>query len=228
MYAQIGMNTPMGDPYALKGYGEHLRKDIKTAFNIIINCSSKVMAIATINGRIKKGKLSSELESGEKLLQAFAVTHPLIKDKIASGDGVKGQFIDSQVAEKVLLKGIDLNLCILPIHDGFITTTGDQFVLERLMDKAFEEVTGYKATNKPETFELSILKKKGTNKPYFITRADGSIERDGVIQGKGTSFSEPLSSGKVIWDRLKEDTDLRRIKNEREKEWKKANSHYEQ
>ncbi len=222
MYADMGMNCPMEDPYALKGYSEHLRKDIKTAFNIIINCSTKQMAIATINGRIKKGKLSSELGSGEKLLLAFADTHPLIKDKIASGDGIKGQFIDSQVAEKVLLKGLDMDLCILPIHDGFITTAGDQYILERLMDEAFDEVTGYKATNKPETFQLSVLEKKGTNNPYFITRSNGSIERDGVIEGKATSFSEALSSGTAIWDKVKEDTHLRKIKNSREKEWRKA------
>ena len=52
------------------------------------------------------------------------------------------------------------------------------------MDEAFEKVTGYKALSKPETFQLSVLEKKRTNKPYWITRPDGSIERNGDIEGK--------------------------------------------
>ena len=83
--------------------------------------------------------------------------HPLIKDKIASGEGVRGQFVDSQVAERILLRGIDIGLCILPIHDGFITTRGDEFVLESLMNDAFREITGCTAMLKPESFDLSVL-----------------------------------------------------------------------
>jgi hypothetical protein len=109
MYAQLGMDTPMEDPYELRGYGGHLRGDIKRAFNIIINCSSRAQAIGTIDGRINKGKLSSELLSGEHLLQAFIETHPLIRDKIASGEGVRGQFVDSQVAERILLRAAENN-----------------------------------------------------------------------------------------------------------------------
>ena len=65
------------------------------------------------------------------MIQAFNETHPLLRDKIASGEGIRGQFVDSRVAERILLKGIDIGLCILPIHDGFITTKGDEFVLEQ-------------------------------------------------------------------------------------------------
>ena len=41
MYAQLGLDTPMEDPYALEGYGGHLRGHIKRAFNIIINCATR-------------------------------------------------------------------------------------------------------------------------------------------------------------------------------------------
>ena len=40
MYAQLGMDTPMEDPYALEGYDAGLRGHIKKAFNIIINCAN--------------------------------------------------------------------------------------------------------------------------------------------------------------------------------------------
>ena len=157
MYAQLGVDTPMEDPYALEGYGGHLRGHIKRAFNIIINCATRAQAIGSIDGRIGKGQLSSELLGGERLIRAFNETHPLLRDKIASGEGIRGQFVDSRVAERILLKGIEIGLCILPIHDGFITTKGDEFVLEHLMNDAFREITGRTAKLKPESFDLSVL-----------------------------------------------------------------------
>jgi hypothetical protein len=211
----------MADPYALDDYGKHLRGNIKKASNIIINCTSRMQAIKTIDGRIEKGELSGELGSGERLLQAFSDTHPMIRDKIASGEGVKGQFIDSQVAEQVLLKGIDIDLCILPIHDGFITTAGDEFVLETLMNEAFKEVTGHNANIKPETFDLSVLPDTGKNKPYWVTRSDGNTEKNGTLEGKATSFSQALS-GTALQERLATAVDKKQNKIRRDKEWRAA------
>ena len=219
MYAAIGMDTPMDDPYALEGYDAELRGHIKKAFNIIVNCATVKAAIGTIDGRIKDGELSAELGGGDGLIQAFTNTHPLIKDKIASGEGVRGQFMDSQVAEKVLLKGIDIGLCILPIHDGFITTAGDQFILEKLMDEAFSEVTGYTAKIKPETFDLSILTDAGIVEPHWVTRSDGTVERDGTLEGKATSFSQAIS-GPALWGKVVEAAEKKENKNRRDKEWK--------
>ena len=99
MYAQIGLDTPMPDPYALRDFGGHLRGNIKIALNIIINCSSREEAVAAIDHRIAAGELSRELVGGEHLLRAFVEAHPLIRDKIASGEGVRAQFVDSRVAE---------------------------------------------------------------------------------------------------------------------------------
>jgi hypothetical protein len=219
MYADMGMDLPMDDPYSLDGYGGHLRVHIKKAFNIIINCASRKAAIGTIDGRIENGELSGELGSGDRLIQAFAETHPLIKHKIASGEGIRGQFMDSQVAEKVLLKGIDIDRCILPIHDGFITTAGDEFVLEGLMNEAFSEITRHNAKIKPEAFDLSVLPDAGNVKPYWVTRSDGYVERDDPLEGKATSFSRAVS-GSALWGMVAKDTEKKKNKNARDKEWK--------
>jgi hypothetical protein len=221
MYAELGMDLPMDDPYSLDGYGVSLRSDIKTAFNIIVNCTNRKQAIQTINGRIEKGELSGELGNGEKLLEAFAETHPLIKDKIASGEGIRGQFTDSQIAESILLKGIDIGLCILPIHDGFITTAGDEFVLVKLMNEAFSEVTGYTAKIKPESFDVSVLPDAGKYRPYWVTRPDGNVEREGTLKGKVTSFSQILT-GQDIWNKVVDAEENKKNKTMREKEWKYA------
>jgi len=200
---------------------QHLRGNIKTAFNIIINCSSREEAIAAIDGRIRDGELSEELMDGERIISAFEDAHPLIKDKIASGEGVRGQFMDSQVAERILLKGIKIGLCILPIHDGFITTTGDEFVLERLMNDSFREITGCTAMLKPESFDLSVLPDGVGDGPHWITRPDGSSEKDTRREGKATAYSQ-IVPGTSLWRILEEGTHKKRNKMMRDEEWKTA------
>ena len=220
MYAELAMDMPMADPYALDGYGGHLRGKIKKAFHIIVNCASREQAVGAIDGRIETGELSEELVGGDRLLQAFKDTHPLIKDKIASGEGVRGQFTDSRIAEKVMLKGIDIGLCILPIHDGFITGRGDEFVLEGLMNDAFKEITGYKTDIKPETFDLSVLHDAENIKPQWVTRPDGTVERDGALEGKATSFSRAITTGSDLWGLVVAAAEKKKNKNMRDKEWK--------
>jgi DNA-binding transcriptional LysR family regulator len=136
--------------------------------------------------------------SGERLIRAFNETHPLLRDKIASGEGIRGQFVDSRVAERLLLGGIDIGLCILPIHDGFITTRGDEFVLESLMNDSFREITGCSAKLKPESFDLSVLPEDVGDGPRpldfgaktrWITRPDGTVERDAIREGKAIAYS---------------------------------------
>jgi hypothetical protein len=221
MYANQGMDIPMEDPYVLKEYGEQLRKDVKTAFHIIVNCANRKEAAGAVDGRIKKGELSDELGDGERLIDAFAVAHPLIKDKIASGEGIRGQFKESQIAENVLLKGIDLGLCILPVHDGFVTTAGDEIVLETLMNDAFSEVTGYTAKIKPESFNMSVLPDAGKHEPYWITRPDGTVEKNSPIEGEATSFSQ-IVTGQDIWNMIVNAEEKKKNKIMREKKWKSA------
>jgi hypothetical protein len=219
MYAKMGIDTPMTDPYALRDFGGHLRGNIKTAFNIIINCNSREEAIAAIDHRIADGELSRELIGGERIISAFEDAHPLIRDKIASGEGVRGQFVDSQVAERILLKGIDIGLCILPIHDGFITTKGDEFVLEHLMNEAFREITGHSAKLKPESFDLSVLPDDVGEGPHWITRPGGDVERDAIREGKAIAYSE-IVSGESLWRRLEEEDGSKKNKIDRDREWK--------
>ncbi|MCH6568106.1 MAG: hypothetical protein IH801_07060, partial [Nitrospinae bacterium] len=108
----------------LDNYDSSLRSDIKKAFNIIINCCNRREATETIDGKIKNKKLSPKLISGKKLIDEFEQKHPLIKNKIASGEGVFGQFIDSQIAEKVILSlyGIIVALYLIRFSKTLLNT----------------------------------------------------------------------------------------------------------
>ncbi len=219
MYAQKGLELPMEDPYALEGYDKALRSDIKVAFNAIINCQTKRQAIETVNHYIQKGELSSDLISGKKVIEEFIKLHPAIKDMIASGEGVKVHFIDSQIAEKILLKGIDAGICVLPIHDGFISTASTIHILKCWMFDAFHEVTGQPATVRPETFNLSIIEDVGQHSPYWVTHPDGTTTCNGPLEGKATAYST-VHNKVALWKGLTEDTIHKTIRDTVYSEWK--------
>lgn len=113
-----------------------------------------------------------------------------------------------------MLKGIDLGMCILPIHDGFITTAGNVDTLEDMMNEAFREVTGHIAKIKPEAFDLSVLPHAKEYKTYFIRRPDGEVELNGPLEGKAISFS-PLYPELPAGSKFSKEYKVRR-----EKEWK--------
>ena len=69
------------------------------------------------------------------------------------------------------------------------------------MNEAFLEVTGYATKIKPETFDLSVLNITGNHDAHWVTRPDGTVERDGRIEGKTTGFSRALS-GSTAWEML--------------------------
>jgi hypothetical protein len=189
MYAEIGMEIPMEDAYVLEGYDAELRSHIKKAFNIIINCTSRKQAIKTINCHIRDGKLSAALGDGETLLEAFEQKHPLIKDNIARGKGVRSMFTESQIAEQILLKGMEIDLCILPIHDGFIMIKQHMDVLEGLMDEAMMKVIGHSTYIKPELRDLSKIPHVLEYIEHLNRQSEGKVETNGS-QLEDATFSK--------------------------------------
>jgi hypothetical protein len=218
MYAEKGLDIPESDPYTLVGYDPSLRGAIKKAFNIIINSANKHQAKAAIDKRIENGEFSSELGSGEQLLSAFEKTHPLIKDKIASGAGIKGQIIDSQIAERILLKGIDIDLCILPIHDGFITTRSADPILYQFMEEAFEEITGRNAKIKFEPFDLEIAGvTPNISETHKVTRPDGTVEENMDLTGEAIGYEQYLEKDD-IWGKIENVEKNKKLRDKRKKE----------
>lgn len=218
MYANKGLPIPKGDPYTMDEYDPSLRSDIKTAFNTIVNCSTVDEAKGAIDKAISNGKLSSELIDGEQVLNAFKVKHAEISNFIASGEGMNLQFIDSQIAERVLLKGMEENVCILPIHDGFIANTGDESKLHQWMSEAFEEVTGESINIKLESIYLELIVK------YNDAHDSSYIDEEGVehkepetLEGKARSYSS-IETPKGILEEMLKSTNYE----ERRKEWFRA------
>ena len=222
MYAKKGVPMPEGDAYQLAGYDESLRAYIKKSFNIIINCEKVSKAIATINNKIAEGDLSEELGNGEKLLNAFKDKHPLIDEFIASGEGIKLQYIDSQIAELILLKGIEQNACILPIHDGFITSVKQEALLFRIMEESYQEIMGTTITVNPESIYLELIDDSFKGVHYSFTDKEGNVhESPSVLTGEAFSFDSIQST-----DDVAKEIELSQQYHSREEEWYLAlNSH---
>jgi len=67
-----------------------------------------------------------------------------------TGFGVKLQFRDSQIAEKIMLHFARNGIPCLPIHDSFVMHHGYENELEEQMLRAYREVMGSEAKVKPK------------------------------------------------------------------------------
>ena len=170
------------DPYDIglnswQGSKDIRRKKIKQIVNALINDEDGVYVIPK-----KDLKLLKVTEDEFKLL--LAQKHPLIENELSSGIGLKTQYIDSQIAEAVMLELLKEDVVVLPVHDSFIVPTGYQSALESSMKHHFNLLTG-----STSTVEAEVVK---TDDHYGMTAEEvlqleaTESESVGVVAGVGT------------------------------------------
>jgi len=115
------------------------RKSIKTYINAVINDESG-------NYRLSKKDLNIIGVSHKELHELVLNRHKAIEHLFSSGEGLNAQFIDSQIAEHVMMALLHEEVVVLPIHDSFIVRVGFRQWLDEEMNKAFEKITGAKTT----------------------------------------------------------------------------------
>lgn len=136
LYAMAGLQAPADDAYEIEGIDLSYRKLIKRIFLQLIN---------TLPNQNMRAPLIRERPAGwdwQRLKDALMSKHEPISRFFRSGIGVKLQRIDSDIAEKVMLKMKDRNVLALPIHDSFITYAGQEAVLRTEMSRAYQERMG--------------------------------------------------------------------------------------
>lgn len=167
MYADLG-HEPPEDAYILPDWPLEIRKHAKKAFNQLVNSDEtsrnpnqwhrfapdiepdplpegwKLMS------KQERRKAQSE-EFGRRfkrpysdLLQDLLERHKPINDHFFSKAWGRLQRLDSDIAERVMIKLLDAEVPItaLPIHDSFIVRRGAEGELENAMNEVHEEVTG--------------------------------------------------------------------------------------
>lgn len=76
----------------------------------------------------------------QKMLEELKVHHSDIAKDINSGKGLKAQFIDSEIAYKVIIKMTDKGIPVLCVHDSFICRDMDVAEVKHAMVQAYIEV----------------------------------------------------------------------------------------
>ena len=135
------------DPYAgvvaFDGPGDHRRGIVKEYVNAIINDRDGTYWMSP--DKIKALGISrTELDRRVRRLHA-GIAHHFHTDA-----GLRMQFVDSQIAEGVMLNLMERGIVVLPIHDSFIVQAPFVGDLKREMETVFRQVTGTDAKLKAE------------------------------------------------------------------------------
>lgn len=187
MYGEKGLKLPAEDLYRVVGIDRSLAKRI---LNIAINAKSKVSAIQAIKSDVTN--LSKrDLKDIETMLDKSVAKHSVVSEYFYSGKGLHLQYIDSKVAEDVMLnmweKWGDI---VLPVHDSFIVRRGLWAQLESQMLESFKSVTGFDC-------DLKVVQKSDELKTISEKLAQQIVYDDqGKIVKAGINASETLNTYK--------------------------------
>jgi hypothetical protein len=162
MYLRANEPIPEGDLYdlGLRYDGIEYDKEIepyKSKRKIIKNYVNAV--INDEKGSYKlHGTIINQLGLNTKSLEGLLVKkHPLIQEIKGKGLGLKFQFIDSQVAELVMMRMMSKGILCLPVHDSFICQAEHLQELRQAMEDAYAEVINSTAKIKdPEMFKTDF------------------------------------------------------------------------
>ena len=150
LYAMEKLPMPEGDVYYLDGYSndEKFRKLVKQMLLIMVNCSDREAARKAIHKAVhydKTLKIPDDIKSTKgddlfELMAAFCEKHEPIKDYFNSGKGIDLQYLDSIIAEQVMVHFAKMGYPCLPLHDSFIVHHGLEAELNEEMNKAFKDL----------------------------------------------------------------------------------------
>ncbi|MER9328980.1 hypothetical protein [Mesorhizobium sp. M0488] len=130
LYAMIGQQLE-GDAYAIEGFGPEFRRVVKTATLAMINAK----------GRIEpphKSDLPPSVTWND-LREAIMAKHKPIAKFFGSGEGIRLQRLDSDIAADVMIRMIEKGIPVLPIHDSFIVAEGHDNELSEIMLSAYRQ-----------------------------------------------------------------------------------------
>ena len=145
-YARIGSQPP-NDPYDLgltaTNMGE-TRKILKRFVLAITNDKDGKF-------RLKRKEYETLGIDHEGLVELLIQKHPKISQFFFSDSGVELQFLDSKIAEKIMLEGIRHGILILSVHDSFIAQQRHLTKLMDIMKDVYQNEVGWPAVIRQET-----------------------------------------------------------------------------
>lgn len=153
-------NHPVGskeDLYTLAGFtGKKGRDFVKDACNIMINAKSDDAAKRAIaKDVITTDQLpKAYYKTLEDFMGAIKHRHEPIRHHFNSGAGTFLQYLDSVIAEQVILRMLQHGEVVLPVHDSFIVKKTHQHLLSRVMKYCFAQLFKSPIDMKAKAIEL--------------------------------------------------------------------------
>lgn len=151
MYADAGLPIPEGDLYDIRlsekdialnpqgpNYAEK-RRIIKRYINSKINDERGRF-------RLSKSDYKTLGLTSAQLRYRVLKKHPILKDYLRTGKGLEFQYLDSEMAQKIMLKLMAQEIVCLPVFDSFIVPCQFEEELRIAMMEAFQEIFGRNAT----------------------------------------------------------------------------------
>lgn len=144
--------TFKGDVYSLKGINtksiseKTKRKIAKKCFLIMLNCSSEDGAHRSLINYLTKNNLApngtNRAVLAKTIIDEMMKNHGMIKDHFFKGKttGLELTFIESQIAERIILHFAENSQIIIPIHDSFLVTSQNKDMLEKIMTQAYHQI----------------------------------------------------------------------------------------
>ena len=134
LYAREGITIGSQDPYDIGiNYkpGDPRRKSVKQFVSALLNDTANRF-------RLSDPELAALGLSHAQLLKVIKNRHSKISHHFGTGIGLHLQYLDSKVAEKVMLRFVEMNEVCLPIHDSFVVKADLLPQLETIMKEEFE------------------------------------------------------------------------------------------
>ena len=176
LYAKENIQIPDNrDLYdiGLRGSEDYLsnsRELVKQYTNAILNDFKG-------NYRLNNKQLTTLKLSHNQLKDRVYKAHREISKYFSTGIGLETMFIDSQIAEKIMLYYLENDIVILPVHDSFIIRSAYESHLVKTMISKFNEVVGF---NTKVKVTGSLLPKHFYNPPTTTASTDPS---EGIVAG---------------------------------------------
>ncbi|TGU71032.1 hypothetical protein E4633_11820 [Geomonas terrae] len=166
LYIIEGLPVPEDDVYRVCDLPNSARKPLKRIFNILLNSKN-------MNGAIKAAK-DMILEEGytdlfanvsiKSVISAFQEKHAPIRKYILSGFGIKLQYIDSKIAEGIMLNLGRQGIVALGIHDSFIVQRKYKeellYVMAEEVNKQFGKTIRCKADLTAYELDIQTLRRE--------------------------------------------------------------------
>jgi hypothetical protein len=144
-YCERGLEPPT-DAYAvaeLQRESEVVRPLLKAALLRMLNASSRRRALSSLRQHYRDAGAAPDLPQPEEIVACLERFHAPIASMFYQGwCGKYLMYLESQIAEQVMLEMCRRGLVVLPIHDSFIVNERYYEVLIAAMERAFTKRTG--------------------------------------------------------------------------------------